>query len=96
MERSRRFGVTACHLRLGRREPVPLRAAITVKVHQSLANCSESYQCCPSRQIPLENGKPVTMPRDFDHTDSKLRWSPYFNNGFRKKQSHHPGFFSSV
>ena len=55
-----------------------------------------SYQTPSHLEIPLEHCEPLTVPGDFDHICSKLGWTPHFNDGFHRKQGHHPGFFSSV
>jgi hypothetical protein len=62
----------------------------------SIADRRYSYQTSPHLEIPLEDGEALVLPLHFDHPISKPRWTPYFNDGFRRKQSHHPGFFSSV
>ena len=49
-----------------------VRAAITVKVHQSLANCFESYQCRPHQQMALEHSASLTLPLYFDHGGAQV------------------------
>ena len=45
----------------------------------------EPYQCAACHQIPLEHREPLTVPCDFDHTSSKVRWTPHFNDGLCRK-----------